>query len=411
VAARPRTRALVLAAVVLALVAAAAGSATAAPRPAAPGLRTQIQQLVESTRVTNAAVGMAVAVVMPKTHGNGTQVEVVTSGHPTSGRNQPVNRRTQFEMGSESKSFTAGLLAHLVATQQVSLDDPLQKYAPAGVAIPAWHENGVETPITLRNLAAHQSGLPDEPANLNAGCPGQKACPEAKQNYTETMLWDGIQHERLLWKPGTNWLYSNDAFGLLGTVLANRLFPGQEPPAYRAALDTSFLDALAMSSTELERPTPKLATPYGGNGRAVPYWNNVNALAGGGGLVSDVADMATWVAANLGYVGRRPAPGVASLPDAVRPISTIIRTCSSATSCEPADFHMGMAWQLYSAGHGGIDVGWAFKNGGTAGMHSVTVLAPSEGVGVTLLSTGGTTSPDPLGPEILKLVLAARTVG
>jgi D-alanyl-D-alanine-carboxypeptidase/D-alanyl-D-alanine-endopeptidase len=411
VAARLRTRALVLAVVVLALVAATAGTSAAAPRPTTPSLRAKIQQLVDSTRVTNAAVGMAVAVVTPKAHGNGTQVELVTSGHPTLGRNQPVNRQTQFEMGSESKSFTAGLLAHLVATGLVSLDDPLQNYAPAGVTIPSWHDNGAETPITLRNLATHQSGLPDEPANLNAGCPGQKACPEAKQNYTETMLWEGIQHEHLLWKPGTNWLYSNYAFGLLGTVLANRLFPGQEPPAYQAALDSSFLDALGMSSTELERPTPKLATPYGDNGQAVPYWNNVNALAGGGGLVSDVADMATWVAANLGYVGKRPAPGVASLPDAVRPISTITRNCSSATSCEPADFHMGMAWQLYAAGHGGVDVPWAFKNGGTAGMHSVTVLAPSAGVGVTLLSTGGTTSPDPLGPEILKLVLAARGLG
>jgi D-alanyl-D-alanine-carboxypeptidase/D-alanyl-D-alanine-endopeptidase len=410
VAARLRTRALILtAAVVVAVTVAVPSSAVAIPAP--PSMGTRIRQLVDATRVTNAAVGMAVAVVTPKADGKGTRVEVVTSGHPTRGRHQPVNRQTQFEMGSESKTFTAGLLAHLVATGQVSLDDPLQKYAPAGVMIPAWHDNGVETPITLRDLATHQSGLPDEPSNLNAGCPGQKACPEAKQNYTETMLWDGIQHERLLWRPGTNWLYSNYAFGLLGTVLANRLFPGQQPPAYQAALDTSFLDALGMASTELERPTPKLATPYGDNGRAVLAWNNVNALAGGGGLISDIADMATWVAANLGYAGRRPAPGVASLPDAVRPISTITRTCSSATSCEPADFRMGMAWQLYSAGHGGIDVDWAFKNGGTAGMHSVTVLAPSEGVGVTLLSTGGTTSPDPLGPEILRLVLAARQGG
>lgn len=39
---------------------------------------------------------------------------------------------------------------------------------------------------------------------------------------------------------------------------------------------------------------------------------------------------------------------------------------------------------------------------GDPGMHSVTVLAPSQGVGVTLLSTGGTTSPDSVGPEILK---------
>src|SRR3954468_943891 len=98
---------------------------------------------------------MAVAVVTPETHGSRTKVDLVTSGHPTLGRNQPVNRQTQFETGSESKSFTAGLLAYLVATGQVSLDGPLQSFTPAGVTIPAWHENGLETSITLRDLATH----------------------------------------------------------------------------------------------------------------------------------------------------------------------------------------------------------------------------------------------------------------
>lgn len=374
-----------------------------------PVLRQQVKDLLQAAFTDGDFVGMSVAFVRPKSSGTTPKVEYLTFGTPVDGGSRPVTRQTQFEIGSESKTFTAGLLAALVANGTVSLSDPLQKYAPSGVTVPSWDEDGVTTPITLQDLATHQSGLPDLPQNINAGCPEQKPCAEAKENYTEAMLWSGLQQQKLLWKPGTNWLYSNYAFGVLGTVLANLLYPAQQPPAYQRALDTTFLTDLRMRSTELERATSRLAVPYGSNNATVPYWNNTNALAGGGGLISDIDDMETWVEAMLGYPQHSRAAGVTALPSALEPVSSITRTCSSPSpsSCTAARFQMGLAWQLYPAGDKGVDVPWAFKDGGTSGMHSVTALAPSKDAGVTVLTNGGSASPDPLGAQILALILAA----
>lgn len=413
VAVRPRLRILVPFVAALGLVASTAGAGgTASAAPAStpsPLLRQQVKDLLQTAFSDGHFVGMSVAYVRPKSSGTTPKVEYLTLGTPVDGGSRPVTRQTQFEIGSESKTFTAGLLAALVAKGTVALSDPLQKYAPPGVTIPSWDKDGVNTPITLQDLATHQSGLPDLPENIDAGCPDQKPCAEAKQHYTEAMLWAGLQQQKLLWRPGTNWLYSNYAFGVLGTVLANVLYPAQEPPAYQRALDTTFLADLRMRSTELERPTSRLAVPYGSSNQTVPYWNNTNALAGGGGLISDVDDMETWVEAMLGYPQHSRAAGVTALPSALLPVSTITRMCSSAqtSSCGPARFTMGLAWQLYPAGDKGVGVPWAFKDGGTSGMHSVTALAPGAGAGVTVLTNGGSTAPDPLGAQILTLIVAA----
>jgi D-alanyl-D-alanine-carboxypeptidase/D-alanyl-D-alanine-endopeptidase len=65
---------------------------------------------------------------------------------------------TIFEIGSITKVFTATVLAEMALEGLVSLDDPVQRYLPAGVELPVRGR-----PITLANLATHTSGLPGLP--------------------------------------------------------------------------------------------------------------------------------------------------------------------------------------------------------------------------------------------------------
>ena len=71
-----------------------------------------------------------------------------------------VDERTDFEIGSVSKVFTALLLATMVGAGEVRLDDPLADFYPE-LTIPVRGR-----PVTLRDLATHTSGFPRLPRGV-----------------------------------------------------------------------------------------------------------------------------------------------------------------------------------------------------------------------------------------------------
>ncbi len=400
---------------VVALSAGAVAPAAAAPAETAvvemtPELKAKIQALIDDFRTRHSISGISAAVVTPDPHGSNPVITTFVAGEPSFGSGTPIDASTQFELGSETKAFTADLLAYLVAANAVSLDDPVQMYAPVGITVPDWIDvgTGVHTPITLRDLATHQAGLPDAPWNFTAGCGGPPNCQNPRPGYTQTMLWSGLESQLLLWQPGTRWLYSNWGFGLLGTILSNVVnsVPITDPPAYQLTLDQAFLDDLGMSSTMLEPLSPTIATPYYTSGLPAFHWDNTNAISGAGGLISNADDMGTWVAAHLGYNTAGAPLGVRSMANTLLPVSTITTECSSDSQCGPANFQMGLAWQLYPATHQDVGAPWAFKNGGTAGSSTDTVMAPSLGLGVTTMFNQERNNGDEVAAAILRLLVA-----
>lgn len=63
----------------------------------------------------------------------------------------PITPKTVFYIGSVSKQFTAGAVALLARQGKISLDDDVRKWVPE---VPDFG-----TPITLRHLIHHTSGL------------------------------------------------------------------------------------------------------------------------------------------------------------------------------------------------------------------------------------------------------------
>ena len=352
----------------------ATGSTTTAPPPPV-----DLQDVIDAYREREGISAIAVAVVRP---GADDSMEVTTylSGTTSEG-GSPLAATDRFEIGSETKTFTAGLLAQAVADGRIALDDPVQDHLPDGVTVPTWPGGA---PMTIADLATHQAGLPDEPPNLD------DRDPAAKSQYTREMLWAALPETDLLWEPGTRWLYSNYGFGLLGTILADLDQPGQAEPPFGPVVADVLTDPLGLTATGLEDcevwtcpAMPDLVVPYGADGSPAPYWNNVQALAGGGGLVSDIGDMATWITAALGEPGA--ISSFATVP--LQPVSTIETVCLAPDRCSPPamDFRMGLAWQLFD-GADWIADAYAFKDGGTGGMHSSTFLVPGRRLGVTVLS-------------------------
>ena len=102
-------------------------------------------------------------------------------GHAREGGPRP-NGRTQFEIGSITKVFTALVLADLVVHHVVALEDPIDKLLPSSVHAPAFDGHH----ITLIDLATHTSGLPRMPLNLAPRDPSDPYADSCTCRYSAT---------------------------------------------------------------------------------------------------------------------------------------------------------------------------------------------------------------------------------
>ncbi len=137
-----------------------------------------IKQRVEEKR----SAGIVVGILEPDG-----RTRIVAFGDPGPGQ-PPLDGNSVFEIGSISKVFTSTVLAELVKEGKVKLDDPVQKYLPAGVHMPVRGDKV----ITLGNLSEQNSGLPRMPSNFH---PANNANPYA--DYSVQQMYDFISGYQL----------------------------------------------------------------------------------------------------------------------------------------------------------------------------------------------------------------------
>ncbi|HEX8794447.1 MAG TPA: serine hydrolase domain-containing protein [Polyangiaceae bacterium] len=121
------------------------------------------------------------------------------------GSTEPVDARTLYRIGSNTKALTAVALLRLVDEGKVSLDGRVTDYV-AGLAI-----TGTEIgSVTLRDLLTHQSGLSDDfVADASHDDSGLLAY------FTGSQV---TQDEYFMDPPGSFYDYSNPNFNLAGLV-------------------------------------------------------------------------------------------------------------------------------------------------------------------------------------------------
>lgn len=114
---------------------------------------------------------------------------------------------TVFHIASVSKQFTAFAIAMLVDQGKISLDDDIRKY------VPEMHDFG--TPITIRHLVHHTSGLRDQ-WNLLA-----MAGWRLDDVITREQILRVISRQRELnFKPGEQHTYCNTGYTLMAEVVS-----------------------------------------------------------------------------------------------------------------------------------------------------------------------------------------------
>lgn len=215
---------------------------------------------------------------------------------------RPMTSADLFDVGSITKTFISAEVLWLASQGRLALDDPLSRWLPAYPGAAA---------ITIRELLSHTSGLADYFDNakllgLISANPAKRWTPQALLPYIGKPLF----------RPGTDWRYSNTNYLLLGLVVQ-----AVEGRPVEAVLKDRFLDPLGLSQTDLQDavdPAPSaqlgpIAEPYvrTGSGAAafsdlsdgsgfLPYTSLATALGTAGAVISTSNDLAHWAAALYG---------------------------------------------------------------------------------------------------------------
>ena len=148
---------------------------------------------------------------------------------------RPVVPETPFVVGSLSKSLTALGILRLVEAGRVGLDTPVSRYIPDFRTAAA-----AATPITIRQLLDHTSGLSPAAADLSSA-------PTTLTGFVRTSV-----DRTPVAAPGATYAYANINYVVLGAVIEAVI--GQP---YPAAMQALVFDPLAMHHTTADLDTAR----------------------------------------------------------------------------------------------------------------------------------------------------------
>jgi serine-type D-Ala-D-Ala carboxypeptidase/endopeptidase len=281
--------------------------------------------------------------------------------------NQLPTQDSLLRLCSLTKIFTTDVLTKLVADKTLRLDDPLQRYAPAGAVVPKRVR-----PITLADLATHTSGLPRELENAPPNTP-HFTFPDYRTR------WRWLQNQRLRSTPGTAALYSNVAFDFLGDALQSAAHK-----QYAALLAERTLNPLHMQHTTFfpnAEQCEHLLVSAHEDGPCMA----TEATAGSSGLYSTAADMAIW----LKYLLRTGRPGIPAQDASAQAVyilpSNLVKQKGLDHAGEPTG--VGLGWihilPIDSPSH------IVEKTGGGAGFETYIAINHSRRTAIFLAATDG----------------------
>jgi CubicO group peptidase (beta-lactamase class C family) len=223
----------------------------------------------------------------------------------------PITSHTSFHLASVSKQFTAAAVALLVLEGKLSMEDPVALYIPETRKYPS--------ELRVKDLVYMTSGLHEYFVTPRKG-----GIPWYSAYYftTDVAISAALAPDRLLFKPGTRYDYSNTNFMLL-TKIVERV-SGQP---FSAFMHKRIFVPLEMNETEINDDStaviPNRAVGYAPRDRRTiaelrrvgifaktgPGWIMLARNSphfGGSGVFSNLVDLAKWDA--NWYTGRLAGP-------------------------------------------------------------------------------------------------------
>lgn len=289
----------------------------------------------------------------------------------------PLTPQTALDIGSTAKQFTAAAILLLAQDGKLSLDDDVRKF------IPEMPDYG--TPITLRHLLHHTSGLRDYIALLTLGG------INFEDVATEEESLAAIARQKALnFRPGDEHSYSNSGYFLLSVVVERA-----SGKTLRAFAQERIFGPLGMTSTQYlddhtlvipRRAASYLPRPEGGFRLMTSNWEQT----GDGGIQTTVEDLAKW---DRNFY--EPKVGGPALIEQ-------LETKGVLNNGEKIDYARGLVVDEYRG------LRRVSHNGGWVAFRAEMARFPEERFSVITLCNLGTDNPTDLATQVADLYLADR---
>ena len=231
---------------VLALFGAALLPATSKADEAA--LTAQLQGIVDAYVKTRGPIEGLSGAALQVDRGAGHPIISVFAGDDGLADLKPIGPDTLFQIGSNTKEFTAALILKLEAAGKLKLDDTIGKWLPQ---YPAWKD------VTIRSLLQMTSPIPNYSETVAIG---EIQVADIHHQFSAKDLIGFVdpgagQH----FPPASGWFYSNTNY-----ILAGLIIEAASGMNYEQALTTMILEPLGLHDTfyaDGPHPGPSAAGP------------------------------------------------------------------------------------------------------------------------------------------------------
>jgi CubicO group peptidase (beta-lactamase class C family) len=304
-----------------------------------------------------------------------------------------VDPHTLFAIASNTKAFTSAAIAMLVEEGRLDWDSRVADILP-------WFQVSdpyVTREMRVRDLLSHRSGF---------------------GTFSGDLLWYGTAYSaeevvrRLRYLEPALGFREGYRYNNLMFITAGEVIAAVSGMRWDAFVRARILEPLAMTETVTSvaqlAGLPNVATPHGEKADTIrPFpWESWDAMGSAGAIVSNVHEMAQWLALQL---GRGEANGVRLFTE------TQSRTMWTPHITSPVGAGTTERWpSTHFIGYG---LGWSLRDyqgrklvmhgGAYDGMYSQVLLVPEEHLGIVILTNAMTSVQSALAWRIVDAYLGA----
>ena len=291
---------------------------------------------------------------------------------------------TVYHWWSMTKLPPAMAILQLSEQGKLKLDDPVVQYLPW---FEATYPTPDRTPITIRNLLQHSSGLPDTMPSMI----GWVHYDDAPRDQTEIARKHLSDFNKLKFATGTKASYSNYNYMLLGAVI--EAVTGQ---TYEQYMTRNILQPLGMTQTSFVYSPQMTAQASAGSLPVVHFYTPLLPfLLDTGKLVRERQNNLFWF--HKMYIDATPSTGlIGPAPDVGRLMMAYLnggaldgksvlsrQSVALMTKTPPIDGH-GLGWFVFPSG----SRPFVEHAGGGPGFATNMRLYPDENLGIAILANG-----------------------
>lgn len=322
----------------------------------------QIDQLVIDSQRETANPGVAVAVVYKDE-----MLFLKGYGVRESGKMDPVDVNTVFQLASVSKPITSSVLAAIVADGKVRWESKIVSLDPSFRLSDPW----VTEHVTIADLLSHRSGLFDHAGDLLEDL-----------GYDEKTIIHQLRFIPKLNPFRASYAYTNFGFSEASFATANHLKKSWPDLANEKLFVPLRMQSASYSYEDFRRRVNKATCHQIEGGKALPVFErNPDPQAPAGGASMSVKDLAKWMIFSLdggAYKGHRLVPEKILL-ETQNPFIV-----SSLDLLEDKISFYGLGWGIKydNRGHKILSHSGAFS----LGVRSQVLLIPELDIGIAVLT-------------------------